>query len=207
MINFYHRFLPKVAATLLPLHRCVVECGNSKLIKPELWSPECAEAFSAAKKALSSAALLRHPSSRAPTRITVDASQVAVGASLEQQHRHSWHPIAFYSKKLSETERKYSAFDRELLAVFRAIAHFRHYVEGHPFHVLTDHKPLCRALKSSTDRSPRQTRHLAFISEFTADIRHIRGAENFTADTLSRIGSTDAVSLLPLTPRCWHENN
>ena len=55
-----------------------------------------------------------------------------------------------------------------------------------PFMVWTDHKPLCGALSSSAERSPRQTRHLSYISEFTTDIRHVPGPQNVVADLLSR---------------------
>ena len=103
-------------------------------------------------------------------------------------------PLGFYSKKLSDAEKKYSAFDKELLALYLSIRHYRHYLEGRPFTVWTDHKPLCGALKSSTDRSPRQTRHLSFVAEFTTDIRHITGDSNVVADCLS-CPSVSAVSL------------
>ena len=59
-------------------------------------------------------------------------------------------------------------------------------LEGRPFVVWTDHKPLCGALASSAEKSPRQTRHLSFISEFTTDLRHVAGSANVVADTLSR---------------------
>ena len=108
---------------------------------------------------------------------------VAVGAVLADG---TGAPLAFFSKKLSTAEMKYSAFDRELLAVFLSIKHFRHMLEGRPFAVWTDHKPLCGALSSSAEKSPRQTRHLSYISEFTADIRHVAGSANVVADTLSR---------------------
>ena len=40
--------------------------------------------------------------------------------------------------------------------------------------------------------SPRQTRQLLFISEFTTDVRHVSGAENIVADALSRRHYRDA---------------
>ena len=46
---------------------------------------------------------------------------------------------------------KYSAFDRELLTCYDAIWHFRHLLEGQPFHLLTDHKPLTFALSRLSD--------------------------------------------------------
>ena len=82
----------------------------------------------------------------------------------------SWVPLAFFSRKSSDSERKYSAFDRELLASYSAIKHFRHFLESRSFTFYTDHKPLTSALRSQTDRSPRQTRHLSFIAEFTSNI-------------------------------------
>ena len=60
-------------------------------------------------------------------------------------------------------------------------------LEGRNFHVITDHKPLIYAFKKKSDQmSPRQTRHLLFISEFTTDVRHVSGADNIVADALSR---------------------
>ena len=70
--------------------------------------------------------------------------------------------------------------------MYLATRHFRHFLEGRPFKIYTDHKPLTCAMNSSTDRSPRQTRHLSYMAEFTADVRHIRGQDNIVADTLSR---------------------
>ena len=63
----------------------------------------------------------------------------------------------------------------------------RHNLEGRKFYVNTDHKPLTYVMNSTTERSPlRQTRHLAFIAEFTTDIRYVKGETNFVADALSR---------------------
>ena len=118
--------------------------------------------------------------------LTCDASDVAVGAVLAQDDGTGSRPIGFFSKKLSPAEFKYSAFDRELLALYQAIHHFRGQLEGRPFVAWTDHKPLVGALASTVDRSPRQTRHLSYIAEFTTDIRHLPGSTNVVADLLSR---------------------
>ena len=51
----------------------------------------------------------------------------------------------------------------------------------------TDHKPLTFAFAKVTEPwSPRQQRHLAAISEFTTDIRHVAGKDNCVVDALSR---------------------
>nr|VZI07566.1 unnamed protein product [Spirometra erinaceieuropaei] len=83
-------------------------------------------------------------------------------------------PPAFFSKNLSPAEARYSVFGRELLAVYLAIPHFRHFLDGREFVVLTDQKPLVGALRVSPDRySPCEIRHLDFISQFSCDIQHI----------------------------------
>ena len=188
MINYYHRFMPKLAEKLVPLHKAV---GNKKGKSIE-WSSECDTAFEAAKVALAEATLLSHPAKDAETTITVDASDTAMGGQLEQKINGNFRPIAFFSKKLSSAEKKYSAFDRELLGIYSAIRHFRNFVEGRSFVVYTDHKPLTTALASLVERSPRQTRHLSFIAEFTSDIRHVKGVDNEVADALSRINAVAA---------------
>ena len=76
-----------------------------------------------------------------------------------------------------------------MLAIYLAIKHWRHFLEGRPFHILTDQKPLNFALGSTTELSPRQTTQLSYIAEFTSDIRYVKGEENVVADTLSRVES------------------
>ena len=168
MINYYHRFMPKIAQKLIPLHQAV---GNkskkgSKLIE---WNKECEKAFQEAKSALSNATLLSHPGQNAETRLTVDASDVAMGGVLEQKIGGKFRPISFFSKKLSTAERKYSAFDRELLGMVRGIEHFRHFVEGRPFTIYTDHKPLTGS--GEPDRKI-TTSDTAFVVYFRIYFRH-----------------------------------
>ena len=87
---------------------------------------------------------------------------------------------------LRKPEVKYSAFDRELLAIHLAIRHFR-YLDGRSFVIFTDHKPITFALSKILDPwSARQQRHLSAISEYTTDICHIAEKQNFVAETLSR---------------------
>ena len=64
-----------------------------------------------------------------------DASDHAVGAVLQQYVDQQWCPIAYFSKKLKPSETKYSTYDRELLAIYLSIKHFRHFIEGHTFKV------------------------------------------------------------------------
>jgi hypothetical protein len=108
-----------------------------------------------------------------------------VGAILQQQTQGSWQPLAFFSKKLSTTEMGYSTFYRELIA-FSALKHFRFFLEGRPFTLFIDHKPLVSEIsKAKTPFSSRQQRQWSFLSEFTTTFVHLPGHQNVVADTLS----------------------
>ena len=120
--------------------------------------------------------------------LVTDTSTTAMGAVLQQRAQDGWQPLAFFSRKLSPTRRMYSAYDRELLAIYEAVRHFRHMLEARHFIVFTDHKPLICAFHKKRDKcSSRQLNYLDFISQFTTDIRHISGQENIVADALSRV--------------------
>jgi hypothetical protein len=142
LINFYRRFLPGIAGTLQPLTDLLR--GNPKTL---VWSESAAAAFGAAKAALTAATSLVHPLPGAVISLATDASDTHIGAVLQQLSAGSWRPLAFFSRKLSPTESKYSTFDRELLAVFAAVRHFRFILEGQPFRILTDHLPLTLAMR------------------------------------------------------------
>ena len=183
LINFYHRFIPNCAHTLQPLHKLLkVKCQNLT------WDSETSKAFEDIKVNLAKATMLSHPKLAAPTSLATDASDTAIGAVLQQFVDGVWQPISYFSRKLSPAETKYSTFDRELLAIYLAIKHFRHFIEGRVFHVSTDHKPLTFSFATTSNRyTPRQACHLDFISQFTTDIRHVKGSNNPVADALSRI--------------------
>jgi RNase H-like domain found in reverse transcriptase len=89
------------------------------------WSEAMQQSFQAIKDSLCQATQLAHPSPEAEISLAVDALDWCVGAVLQQRDGGNWRPLAFYSKKLDLAQHKYSAFDRELLAVYLAIRHFR----------------------------------------------------------------------------------
>ncbi|GFX18785.1 hypothetical protein TNCV_3019421 [Trichonephila clavipes] len=142
------------------------------------------------KQALADAALLAHPSPSAPLALHVDASDYAIGGALHQVVDSELQPLAFFSRKLTSSEKSYSAYDRELLAIYSAIRHFRYMLEARDFTVFTDHKLLTYAFRQKSDKcSPRQIRQLDFISQFTTNIVHIPGSDNIAADVLSRVSA------------------
>lgn len=188
MLNFYRRFLPNCAEKLQPLTDLLKEKRNPTT---ELqWDDSASQAFHRATELLVECTMLAHPKENASLALVTDASATAVGAVLQQVVDGYPQPLSFFSRKLSPTEQRYSAFGRELLAVYLAVRHFRHFVEGRDFVIMTDHKPLVHAFRNlrpdGGTHSQRELRQMSCVAEFTSDIRHIQGRDNVVADALSR---------------------
>jgi hypothetical protein len=187
--------VPRADGTLQPLTDLLR--GSPKLL---VWTEEAA---------LATATALVHPLPGAVISLATDASDTHIGGVLQQLTGGSWRPLAFFSRKLSSPESKYSTFDRELLAVFAAVRHFRFVLEGRPFRILTDHLPLTLAMRRVSPLwSARQVRQLAYVPEFSTDIRHTPGLRNVVPDALSRpstsppipVGNLSVVTAAPLPP-------
>ncbi|GFU74930.1 retrovirus-related Pol polyprotein from transposon opus [Trichonephila clavipes] len=190
LLNFYRRFLPKSAEQQYLLSEFLKGSKGKKDSKPLNWSSEAITTFQRCKQALADAALLAHPSPSAPLALHVDASDYAIGGALHQVVDSELQPLAFFSRKLTSSEKSYSAYERELLAIYSAIRHFRYMLEARDFTVFTDHKPLTYAFRQKSDKcSPRRIRQLDFISQFTTNIVHIPGSDNINADFLSRVSA------------------
>ncbi|GFW76108.1 retrovirus-related Pol polyprotein from transposon 17.6 [Trichonephila clavipes] len=168
LLNFYRRFLPKAAEQQYLLSEFLKGSKGKNFSKPLNWSSEAITAFQRCKQAPADAALLAHPSPSAPLALHVDGSDYAIGGALHQVADSELQPLAFFSRKLISSEKSYSAYDRELLAIYSAIRHFRQKIDK------------C---------SPRQIRQLDFISQFTTNIVHIPGSDNIAADVLSRVSA------------------
>lgn len=121
------------------------------------------------------ATLLAHPISDATLALKTDASDTAMGAVLEQYNQGTWEPLGFFSKKFSTAQKNYSTYDRELQAIYSGLKFFHQLVEGRKLVIKTDHKPLTYAFVQKSNKStPRQTRQLDYISQFSSEIIHIK---------------------------------
>lgn len=198
MINFYRSHLPHAADYQSILNNYLHNTKRKDKTKIA-WTKEAEDAFEQCKNGLKTATLLSHPIAGAPMAIMTDASNTCAGAVLQQRINNRWQPLSFFSRKLSEAQQRYSAYDRELLAIYMSLKHFRHMIEGQQVTVYTDHKPLVYALHkgaASASDTPRRLRHLDFISQFCSEIKHIQGLDNVVADSLSRIEQLDMPSPL-----------
>lgn len=121
-------------------------------------------------------------------RLSNDASSTATGAVLEQFSDGSRQPLGFFSRKLLPTQTRYSTYDRELLAVYLAVKHFLHTIEGRTTTLRTDHKPLLYMFATKSDKhSDRQARYISFLAQFMHMVEHVDGARNVIPDALSRL--------------------
>lgn len=192
MVNFYRSHLVNAIAYQAELNKYLINATKKDKTVIE-WTPQADKAFAECKAKLLDAAMLSYPFDGAKMALMVDASDHFVGGVLQQNIDGHWKPLGYFSKQLTEAQRKYSAYDRELLAIYLAMIHFRNMFEGRQLTVFTDHKPLIYAFtKLGSDKeTPRRTRQLLYISEFTTDIQHVSGDQNLVADALSRVESID----------------
>nr|VZI26685.1 unnamed protein product [Spirometra erinaceieuropaei] len=125
-----------------PLQHSVEPFSAKRFSRRLIWSLELTVdkliAFEGIKASLADATLLTHPAPEAPLALMVGASAVAVGVVLRQHLTDSPRPLAFFSKKLSFVETRYSTFGRELLVIYLAVKRFRHFLEGRYFAIFTD---------------------------------------------------------------------
>ena len=191
-IGFYRRYINHFADTAVPLHDKLALSDNSSY-KIDLTDEEM-DAFVELKQKLQDTIESSYidPSCNIFV-IKSDASNRAIGAVLYQVVNGKHNTILFFSRKLNPTEKRYSTFDRELLAAKDAVERFLPYIDGQSVTLFTDHRPLVSAfVKKGECKSDRQSRHLSFLSEYVTSVEYIEGKANVEADFLSR--STSHVS-------------
>jgi len=181
--NFYRRFIKDFARLARPL--------NDLTKKDTLWSWDTTrqQAFQLLKDSFSHEPILAMWEPDRPTRLEVDASGYATGGVLLQKLSDDrWHPIAFRSESMIEAERNYEIYDKEMLAIIRALEDWRHYLEGlpQPFDIVTDHRNL-EYWRTAQHLTRRQARWSLYLSRFDFHLTHKPGAANTQADPLSRI--------------------
>lgn len=187
--NFYRKFVPRYSAVAAPL----TDLTRGETLGP--WTPSHQRAFDQIKELLTNAPVLANPdfSGRFPYVVTTDASAFAVGAVLEQQQPDgAYRPLAYFSRKMSETETRYGAYDREALALVAALDEWRVYLEGVQFQLRTDHEAL-KYLRTQEATNRRVARWISKIQGYTFDISHVAGKAN-RADALSRRPDHEAVA-------------
>ena len=154
-----------------------------------VWDDVCEGAFRTLKAALISAPVLAYPTREGHFTLSTDASDVGIGAVLEQDQEEGGQVvkrvIAYASKTLSDTQRRYCMTNKELLAVVMAIELFRYYRTGRHFTVVTDHASLTW-LRNFREPKGMVARWIVRLQPFDFAIVHQPGKHHSHADGLSR---------------------
>lgn len=200
MILYYQHFIPNCSSIAKPLFSLTagqkrrtkdkkgVKAGTYRKLKVTDWTSECDEALSELKECLLHSVVLTHPDFSLPLILSIDASLDGLGAVLSQipAGEEKARPIAFASKALSNSQKRYPAHKLEFLALKWSVCEkFSHWLKGHTFTVWTDNNPLTYILtKAKLDAC--ELRWVAKLSGYTFDLKHIAGRKNIVADALSR---------------------
>ncbi|GJY39358.1 reverse transcriptase domain-containing protein [Tanacetum coccineum] len=153
---------------------------------PFIFSNDCIQAFQTLKKKLTEAPILIAPDRDLPFELMCDASDFAIGAVLGQRHEKHFRPIHYASKTMNEAESHYTTTKKEMLAVVYDFEKFRSYFILNKSIVYTDHYAL-KYLFAKKDSKARLLRWVLLLQEFDFNVIDTKGAENLTADHLSRL--------------------
>jgi hypothetical protein len=145
------------------------------------WGPKVEQSFILIKEKLSSALVLALPDFDKLFEVECDTSIVGVGVVLSQEGRL----VAFYSEKLSEFCKKWSAYELELYVVFHALKVWEHYLVQKEFILFSDHHAL-QFINNQNSVNRMHARWVSFIQRFTFSLKHKAGQLNKVADALSR---------------------
>ena len=170
-----------------------------------VWMPVHQRAFDQIKLHVSNDVKLQFYDAHKPLYIEVDTSKKGIGAVMLQEDTivrndsksgneipTNWRSISYASKTLSTTESNYSNIEHELLGFLFAITYFKHFTYGRLVHVITDHKPLVSLFrKSLVDSSPRLTRMLVQLLDYSLDVTYQPGAIVHLSDAISRMSTHD----------------
>jgi hypothetical protein len=145
------------------------------------WTKEADEAFQQIKKVISDQVMLTFPKFGEPFDIYTDASDCQLGAVISQNGK----PIAFYSRKLTPTQKRYTVGEREALSIVETLKEFKNILLGQDITVHTDHMNLVNP--TTQHESSRVIRWRWLIEEFGPKFEYVKGHKNVVADALSRM--------------------
>ena len=197
LVSYYRNFIPQLSTMAEPLTRL-----TRKRVRLE-WGWEAENAMIAIQTALKKAHTLCVWNDAASTRVTTDASDVGMGAILEQQvEEEEWKTVAAWSRKFTPTQQRYSTTDREWLAAVQCITRvWRHWLLGRQFTLRTDHAALKEMLtKKGEEFTHRQLRWYERLEPYMFTVVYIKGKDNAVPDALSRTPAFYEVKAIELQP-------
>jgi len=209
--GFYCYFIPNYSCVARPL------LDLTKKAAPWVWTEAQTTAFEILKKLMCSKPVLTQPQYDKPFIVHTDASAYGVGAILLQEGevnpqkptKPRLHPITYYSATFTPTERNYDIYERELLAILKALQNWRPHLAWtpHPFTLVTDHANLT-FWKHPRKVNRRVARWFAELQDYWFEIKHTPGKTHTAADFLLRPfvddkGEHDNEDVIVLPPRLF----
>ena len=180
LAGYYRRFIANFSALSKPL--------NALLKKTQAWEwgPDQQQAFADLKQRLGTAPVLRRPDYTRRFLLKTDWSRLGMGACLVQadDEGHEY-VIAYASRSNNAAEANYSSYEGECLAAVWAVVHFRPYLYGQSFTLVTDHQPL-RWLMTNDKLTGKLARWALILQEYDFDVVHKAGTAHLDTDGISR---------------------
>ena len=177
--NYFRKYIKNFSELALPLHKLTHKHATFT------WTPAEQYAWEGMKKALTSTPVLQLPDWTKSFVIQTDASDVAIGGALLQEHEEGRVVVAYRTKVLSETQKNWPTHERELWAIVDAVTDWRPYIQNRHFIVETDHKPLI-ALIDQPNLSHKQARWVTKLADYNFKLKYVQGKSQYIADCLSR---------------------
>ncbi|BFZ17096.1 hypothetical protein BsWGS_20136 [Bradybaena similaris] len=181
LINYYHQFIKGFSELIRPLTELLKGKTNKKII----WDKRHGKVLETIKQLFSQSPILLAPDLNKPFTLSTDCSAFAIGYCLQQEKQGILHPVSYGSRRLTDSERRLSTIERELLAMAVGIVKNSKFLMGTPFLVQVDHKPIAY-LQTKQVSNPKILRWLLQLQEFEFTVQAIPGAKNHIADMLSR---------------------
>ena len=166
--SYYRKFIEKFSEIASPLHALT---GKDKKF---CWSEECERSFETLKERLTTSPILAYPRPDCEFILDTDASDKNVGAVLSQEMDGQERVIAYASKSLGKSERRYCVTRKELSALVYFIKYFKHYLYGKKFTTRVDHAAL-RWLYNFREPEGQTARWIETLSNFEFSIIHRAG--------------------------------
>jgi transposase InsO family protein len=179
LAGYYRKYVYRYADIAKPLQ--ILTSKDA----PFIWGDAQEEAFCNLKLRLTSAPILSSPIDDGMYILDTDASQIGLGAVLQQVQDDKVKVIAYGSRNLTRAEQNYNTTRRELLAVVYGLKQFRQFLLGRHFLLRVDHSALTY-LRKTPEVMGQAARWLEFIEEYDFSIRHRAGSAHSNCDALSR---------------------
>jgi hypothetical protein len=170
LASYFRKFIPEFASRTASITQL------TKKSTPFSWNKEHEEAKRYVIQHLSAQPLLSIFDASLPTEVHTDASSIGYGAILFQKPtpESALRVVAYFSRRTTPAESSYHSYELETLAIVNALKHFRVYLIGIPFKIVTD----CNAIKATVhkrDLIPRVARWWIYLQDFDFEVEYRKG--------------------------------